>query len=229
MQFIRGGGFLMGRNGSTYENQTPAHPVLVRDFWLDTFEVTVGDVRAWCSAAGRGSASCREALSPRTSYPGRFGACTVPANRASHPVNCVAWVTANAYCSAFGKRLPTEEEWEYAARGGSQQRAFPWGEAALSASRACSSNGGNGRTETCAVGAFPADNSADGVRDLGGSVSEWTASGYGATYAETRGTRERVVRGGNWSHGNAERFTTAFRDHVAADEVAIDIGLRCAR
>jgi formylglycine-generating enzyme required for sulfatase activity len=60
-------------------------------------------------------------------------------------------------------------------------------------------------------------------------VSEWTASGYGATYAETRGTRERVVRGGNWSHGNAERFTTAFRDHVAADEVAIDIGFRCAR
>jgi hypothetical protein len=143
--------------------------------------------------------------------------------KASHPVNCVSWEDADRFCRANGKRLPTEGEWEWAARGRLRALAYPWG-SAPPADRACwdgpgSTLGKGGRNETCPGGAFPAGDSPDGFHDLGGNVREWTSSRVG---------RDRVVRGGSWGDSLAEFLAAGFRGMNKADERFELTGFRCA-
>jgi formylglycine-generating enzyme required for sulfatase activity len=95
-------------------------------------------------------------------------------DRLDHPVNCVDWAQSSTYCRAVGKRLPTEQEWEWAARGGDQSRAYPWGYRAP-ASQLCWS-GAEKRMSTCSVGSFPAGDALGGIHDLAGNVGEWTST-----------------------------------------------------
>jgi sulfatase modifying factor 1 len=187
--------------------------VAVEPFCMDVTEVTVA-AYARCVDAGACRAEELE-CGPAATW-GAPGA-------ANHPVNCVSWFEADAYCRAHGKRLPTEPEWEWAARGGPRASTYPWGEGAPAA-RACWDGDGNAkgkgeRKATCAVGAHPRSRSPDGLQDLAGNVREWTA---------TEMERFRVLRGGSWGDSLPEFLSAGFRGWNAPDERMELIGFRCA-
>ncbi len=242
---IPGGSFAMGSDdGDANANERPVHTVTVASFRLDRTEVTVADYAACVRAA-----ACSEP-EPYRDLRGDFHAsCNWrhPEGRQRHPVNCVDHAQATAYCAWMGKRLPTEDEWERAARAG-DGRKYPWGNQAPDPTRlnACGSEcppnlvakrffavapmypASDGWPETAPVGSFPAGASAQGALDLAGNVWEWTASNY-ASY--DGGVREdkRVLRGGSWGGGDprTERTTNRFRLEPTAR--AQFLGFRCAQ
>ena len=158
----------------------------------------------------------------------RSGKCTQPdtgdncnwgkESRASHPINCVDWNQATAYCAAAGKRLPTEQEWEHAASG-TDGRLYPWGNEEPS-NQACW-NRLESMAGTCPVGAFPAGASPYGALDMAGNVWEWTSSNYDAN--------ARVIRGGSVFNVVASLLRAAFRYWNDPAYRDIDLGFRCAR
>jgi formylglycine-generating enzyme required for sulfatase activity len=205
MKRIRGGAFRTAAGEGVH--------VHVRPFCLDTTEVTVA-AYARCVEAGACHGEDLECGSAATWR--RQGA-------DRHPVNCVTWFEADAFCRAHGKRLPTESEWEWAARGGPRARTYPWGEAPP-ADRACWDGEGNSagkgeRRSPCPVATHPRSTSADGLHDLGGNVREWTA---------TEVERFRVLRGGSWGDSLPEFLSAAFRGWNAPDERMELVGFRCA-
>jgi formylglycine-generating enzyme required for sulfatase activity len=221
----------MGGDGRTVEpNERPLHAVPVAPFWIDRTEVTVADMRA-CIARG----ACVE---PTV----RGIACTLPHGEGNLPMNCVSWEGADAYCRAAGKRLPTEAEWEFAARGTERIR-FPWGAAfptcatavTLRNSRSgisCSPNGPG------PVGSHPRGASPFGVLDMAGNVEEWVTDWYadryeasGTTTAATHGPAfgaAHVLRGGSWMSPPREVRVSA-RNWGSANEAGSNVGFRCAK
>lgn len=211
--------------------------VRVAPFLLDATEVTVSDYAA-CVRAGRctpaGTSVRWEGISAgeRARW---SAACNADrADRADHPVNCVDWAQAEAFCAFAGKRLPTEAEWEWAARGDAAATRYPWGEDAP-ADRACWSGAGNGaggaRSETCPVATHPRGATPGGLQDLAGDVWEWTSSeDRVATDSRGRGgTPARVARGGGFADAAPERLTAGVRALDLPTARAADLGFRCAR
>ncbi len=164
----------------SYKDEGPAHPVALDDFWIDQTEVTNGHYR-----------QCVEA-----------GGCTPPAKNSSYtcesyyddraydayPVMYVTWYQAAEYCEWAGGQLPTEAQWEYAARG-PENRIFPWGNT-FDGSRLnyCDTNcplefadktEDDGYADTAPVGGYPAGISWCGALDMAGNVREWVADWYG--------------------------------------------------
>jgi sulfatase modifying factor 1 len=171
-------------------------PVGVPTFCIDVAEVTARDY-AECVESG----SCR-AEDLACSNAATYGVSA----KGSHPVNCVSWFEADSYCRDLGKRLPSEDEWEWAARGRKRGSTYPWGEDAPAAV-ACWDGDGNeaGKGErkgTCPVKSHPRGNSPDGVTDLAGNVREWTSTEDG---------RFRVVRGGSWGDSLPAFLSAHFR------------------
>ncbi|MDB4934439.1 MAG: hypothetical protein JWP87_1411 [Labilithrix sp.] len=167
------------------------------------------------------------------------GACkptaTLPGCNASdptkrdHPINCVGYVDAKAYCEWVDKRLPSETEWELAARG-KKGRRYPWGSeppaAQLCWKRAPSDRAPLG---TCALGGFPAGNTPEGLEDMAGNVWEWTTSRY-CPYAHPNCTDERrVARGGSWASGSPDLVAPTVRNEAFETDRAASMGFRCAR
>jgi formylglycine-generating enzyme required for sulfatase activity len=153
-------------------------------------------------------------------------AITPRAERLNHPVNCIDWDRAKAYCASVGKRLPTEGEWELAARG-TDQRRFPWGAAAPSG-HACTQS-----TSTCPVGSFPAGKGPFGTQDMAGNVAEWTATEICTTYKSpfsgiVSTPCSVVVRGGSFGDKPAD-MTTTQRPRYTATMSSTGFGVRCAR
>ena len=211
MAWIPGGSFTMGQRGDT---------VTVKGFCLDVTEVTV--------AACARRATARTSWNDGTTEKGEGEICNGnKPDRQSHPVNCIDWNEATAYCEAVGKRLPTEEEWEWAARGGPKGWQYPWGNSAPG-NKACWDGQGNtagegNRQSTCAVGAFRAGANPQGVQDLAGNVWEWTSSKYEAN------SPARVYRGGSWSVFNPELLRASFRYRDSPSGRGYVLGFRCAR
>jgi sulfatase modifying factor 1 len=222
MRSIPAGTFTMG-SISGPANERPAHPVTVGAFCLDTTEVTVAAYRA-CVATGRCSSPAPERWSGPGSWTGAASpACTWGApGRDDHPLNCVSYTFAATYCEAMGKRLPTEAEWEYAARG-TDARTFPWGDDDRSAG-VCA---GGPRSATCKAGANAADLSAFGVRDLGASLREWTASPF-VSYDGCDATPGVAIRGGSWAANDHGELRAARRAAMPTSAHASDLGFRCA-
>ncbi len=185
----------------------------IGSFCMDRTEVTV-DAYASCVEVGACKATDLECGNAATWGKRGYG---------SHPLNCVTWDEAETFCREHGKRLPSEEEWEWAARGGRRALTYPWGDEPP-ADRACWDGEGNSkgtgeRKSTCAVGAYPRSKSADGIQDLAGNVREWTSTAH---------ERFRVLRGGSWGDSLPDFLSTTFRGWNAPDERMELLGFRCA-
>ena len=219
MRLIPAGMFLMGSTYSTDEQ--PVHGVRLSAFCMDETEVTVAEY-----------ANCAGCSAPDTSRVCNWGV----TGRENHPVNCVDWDQARAYCQSRGASLPTEAQWEYAARG-TDGRTYPWGNTAP-ASQVCWM-----RVPTpelsCPVRSYPLGDSPFGLADMGGNIREWTAdwyapySGSSASYVmnptgPSSGTY-RVHRGGGWASIVAAQIRAADRHSDTVSSRVDDIGFRCVR
>jgi len=234
MVFVPAGDFPMGcGEGSKItceENEQPQHKVYLDAFYIDKYEATVSQYRA-CVLEG----VCRE--SSRTRGPCLYDSPGVD----NYPVNCVDWNQAETFCKWAGKRLPTEAEWEKAARG-SDGRAYPWGNAEPSCDYAVYKNSkgtGCGTKFPRPVGDKPKGASPYGAMDMVGNVWEWTADFYGEEYyAESpvknpkgpnAGLRStRVARGGGWDSPVANVNVMKRRGRMP-QWVNRSYGIRCAK
>ena len=208
-------------------DEKPPHNVCLGGFELGKNEVTVEQYSA-CVSAG----ACSE--------PGTGGDCNWGVSgRRDHPINCVFWDQAQAYARWAHARLPTEAEWEYAARSGGRDQQYPWGDESPSCDRAIMDYWGNGcgRGATGPVCSKPGGNSAQGACDLAGNVWEWTQDSYhdsytgapgdGSAYMSPAGSY-RVYRGGSWN-GPAGFLRARGRGRAPPGYAFVFLGFRLAR
>jgi len=218
---IPAGAFVMGSATGT-PDEGPAHRLEMSTYWIDKFEVTVAQYQA-CVASG----ACAEA--------GQTAGCNATrADRSNHPINCINWEQASTYCLSASKRLPTEAEWERAARG-DDGRTYPWGEDFPSLDRL---NYNNNLGTTVEVGTYPLGVSFYGLHNMSGNVQEWTADFYSADYYANSPTVDpqgpesgtlRVVRGASWRIGiPQEVLTTTVRFAFVAGNGDSSLGFRCS-
>jgi len=208
---IPAGIFVMGAAAAySSPEERPQHEVAIARYYLDRTEVTTGAYKK-CVAGGK----CKP------THPTTF--CNEPhTDRDNHPINCVDFYQAEAYCKAVDRRLPSEREWEYAARGGAEQRTFSWGEEPPSSANACYQHG-----ESCPAAAFAAG--AFGLFDMSGNVWEWTSSWFGEYPSELKTGSHKVYRGGSWSRRFPKWLRNAVRNRYLPTELSAGVGFRCAR
>jgi len=207
--------------GGDFEDERPAHKVVVEAFEIDKFEVTNEEFERFVFETGY----VTDAEKAGDSMPWRVYAEGKP----KHPVVKVSWNDAMTYCEWAGKRLPTEAEWEKAARG-TDGRAYPWGDEWDPAKANTKEGGYRGTT---IVGSFPAGASPYGVMDMAGNVAEWTADWYkaypGSDFASPYfGEKYRVIRGGGW-FSDKELVRASSRSASSVDLANDDVGFRCAK
>lgn len=222
---IESGEFAMGSTRGS-SNERPVHDVTVSSFEMSKTEVTVFQYGRCIERGG-----CNEA-------PGVSDGCNWEVNgRSNHPVNCVSWTQAREFCEWAEGRLPSEAEWEYAARSEGRNQEYPWGDEHPSCERAVMSDGGSGCGEnrTWAVCSKPRGNTAQRLCDMAGNVWEWVEDVYLDSYdnappdgsARVAGGSDRVRRGG--SFGYAVALRGADRSYAPPGLADVYLGFRCAR
>jgi formylglycine-generating enzyme required for sulfatase activity len=262
MIHIPGGEYFMGADDGP-EPEHPAHHVMLSPFCIDRFEVTVAKYKACsdrgaCKRAGTANEWAGISEHDHKVFDPLCNARELE-GRPNHPINCVDWDMAEQYCAAepHGARLPTEAEWEFAARG-PDGRMYPWGDEQPSPAHlnACGLEcvawgkanhveetamyqADDGFPNTAPVGSFPAGKSRYGVQDVAGNVWEWVADFY-APYPKkggdmpdnpkgpTTGT-ERVIRGGSWNGKDPAWVRPTFRFRGMPTDRSYGIGFRCAK
>lgn len=227
MVYVPEGEFTMGSD--SYDNEQPVHTVYLDAFWIDETEVT-NAMYALCVRAGACDPPSDTSSYTRTSYYGNM-------QYDNYPVNYVSWNDAQAYCAWADARLPTEAEWEKAARG-TDGRTYPWGNTSPTCNLANYRPSGNGCAgDTSAVGSYLAGASPYGALDMAGNVWEWVNDWYDENYYSQSPTsnpqgsasgQDRVVRGGSWGYRGID-VRSAVRDWFGPDFANDDIGFRCVR
>lgn len=217
---IPGGRFVRG--DSELYNSPPKN-VAVAGFALGVTKVMVTAYQACYQAAQLGDPRARGCTKPYTDD--EF--CTwEKQGKERHPINCIDAAQAEGFCRFLGLRLPSETEWEYAARGGKEQRRYTWGFSDPNADdvQLC----WNRRNGTCPVQERPERRGAFGLYDMAGNVYEWTSSPYCGDYGASCGASRRVVRGGSWHDLNAPYARGAYRYDRVPDSHYNVVGFRCA-
>ena len=220
---LPGGHFAMGSD--QWSDSRPVHQVVVKPFQIAKTPVTNRQYRA-CVEAG----ACA---------PLDVKCATAPFTGDDQPVVCVTWEQASAFSRWAGGRLPSEAEWEYAARSGGKKRKHPWGDEPATCERAVLSEGGYGcgRKASWPVCSKPKGNTEQGLCDMAGNVYEWVEDAYHETYekAPTDGgawedpeAKHRVVRGGSWSR-KADYLGTSLRAAADPGNANVTLGFRPAR
>lgn len=216
------GRFEMGN--AVDRGEMPLHRVLLSSFWIDRTEVTNADYER-CMLAGICQPPVRSSSYSRPEYFGN-------PNYADYPVIYVTWEDADSFCQWAGGRLPSEAEWEFAARG-PDERIYPWGDQAPLAGRL---NFDFSVGDTSPVDSYPSGASPYGVLDMPGNVAEWVADWYASNYytqspsSDPTGpaaTDERVVRGGSWLD-SASMVRADSRLAYPPDSAFVNLGFRCA-
>jgi len=222
---IPAGEFTMGRTKLTPDDARGMRPRILLDdrpehrVWLDSFsidmtEVTHGAYEKFLAATKR-----------RPPYH------WVQRPAPEVPIYNVDWEDASAYCAWAGKRLPTEAQWERAARGGIEAASFPWGDEKPDTKLALF----NVSTGAGPVARFPPN--GFGLFDMAGSVSEWTSDWFEREYYSVSPPKNpqgpergqyRVIRGGAWSD-SPDRITVFFRNWVRPNQRTPNVGFRCAQ
>ena len=242
MVLIPAGTFWMGCNAakdsSCQDNEKPQHKVTLSAYYMDLTETTVGQYKA-CVDAGVCTAPSAAQPADHATYPGLR----------NNPVNNVTWTQAQQYCQwrGVGFDLPTEAQWEMAARGSCEKngsaaddagcaaamRTYPWGEAVASASYAVMT----GSWATAAVGSKPAGDSPYGLHDMAGNVWEWSRDWYGEKYYSSSPATDplnsvsdsyRVGRGGS-RYIDAVSLRAGFRTYDTPSDADDYLGMRCMR
>ena len=220
MVLVPAGDFIMGADDGDADEQ-PVHAVYLDAFFIDAFEVTVAQYRV-CVDAG--------ACEPPTSASLCNWYASMPED---HPINCMYWNDAASYCQWANLRLPTEAQWEKAARG-VDGRTFPWGE---DFDRGKANYGDGGIMRTTSVLQYPDGVSPYGAYDMAGNVWDWVDDWYHPQYyADTPASNPtgpdsgslRVLRGGShWFDAAMMRSTS--REPYHPQQTDVDIGFRCSR
>lgn len=234
MIFIPPGDFIIGSNQvdsqslakefgerekNYYENEKPERKIFLKGFYIDKFEVTIKDYLAFMIETGHEA-------------PPNWLGSTILGERGTHPVSVVSWFDAKEHCEWAGKRLPTEEEWEKAARGPNGNQ-YPWG------NKFDKEKANLAGEDTVPVGKMTKDKSYYGVRDMAGNVMEWTLSWYKAypgsnLQSKYLGGIYKVVRGGAGSFKGHYSLGIIYsrsphREYYSPHGKGIDLGFRCAK
>ncbi len=218
-RYVPAGEFLMGslpNDPNSEEDEKPRHTVYLEAFWIDQTEVT-NRMYSMCIAAG----ACTKPVSTESDL----------VEKPDHPVRGVTWFQAQKYCQWSDRRLPTEAEWEKAARG-PDGRLFPWGDQKPNADLV---NFDFVMNDILDVGKFPKGASAYQAYDMAGNVWEWVADWYAENYYSEAPYRNpigpgsgnrRVIRGGAWNTAEqAIRSANRFWAFPGRDDFT---GFRCA-
>lgn len=256
MKRIPGGAFRMGTSGG-FAYERPVHVVAVKPFWMDAHAVTVAEFAEFVKATGYRTEA------EKAGWSGAFrggewkktdGADWLhpegpeSAAAANEPVTQVSWNDANAYAGWAKKRLPTEAEFEYAARGGLEGKRYSWGDELKPHGRPVANwwqgvfpernTGEDGYSGRAPVGRFPPN--GYGLYDMAGNVWQWCADWFSESYyaqspkadpqGPVRGV-ERVMRGGSWmcSENYCRGYRVASRSHATPDSALNNLGFRCVR
>jgi len=248
---IPAGEFLMGSDDAD-KDERPVHPVFVDEFYLAACPVTVAEYRAFAGESGYRPIAVRELpVLVAPDYRERFREIAEhyvwkdgqsPEGLDDHPVTLVQFVDAVEYCRWLSRktgkpmRLPTEAEWEKAARGGLEGRRYPWGDD-IEPSRAnfLPDSSLKAKRSTQPVASYPPNGYQ--VYDMAGNVWEWVSDWYDPeyyTFSEHRNPqgpptgRFRCVRGGSWVNDDVSFLRCAHRHEVPADTYAYSVGFRVA-
>ena len=220
MVLIPGGSFQMGcvpGDSDCAAREKPRHRVTLDSFFMDVYEVTQGEYQRVIGT-----------------NPAKFNDCGP-----NCPVEMVSWNDAKSYCEKVGKRLPTEAEWEYAARGGLEGKKYPWGDARATCDYAVMDHGGDGcgKDRTWQVGSKPKGKNGYGLYDMAGNVWEWCEDWYGENYYASSSQNNptgplsgsaRVLRGGSWLN-YAWYLRASYRTGGTPTGSNGGIGFRCVR
>ena len=212
MVYVPGGEFMMGRN-SDDPRETPAHKVTVNPFFIDVYEVTCAEYKKYLD------------LNPDQPAPSNWVERRIPDASASLPVTGVDWYQAKGFGAWSKKRLPTEAEWEFAARG-TDGRLYPWGHewrAGLANTGTAERGPGDGQVHMKEIGFFKGK-SPYGVYDMVGNAWEWTASDFEAypggvlSRAIYSSSDLKVIRGGSWATKDRQATVALRRGYRATGE-----------
>ena len=222
MMLIPGGSFQMGDHfNEGGKDEQPVHTVELDACYMDVHEVTVGQFKQFVEQS-------------RYNYGGNWDSVAKYSPRDKYPMIYVDWVDATAYAKWAGKRLPTEVEWEYAARGGLIGKRYPWGDEISHDDANYDGTGGKDKWSKCSpVGSFAAN--GYGLYDMAGNVHEWCADRYGSDYYSNSPTKnppgpdtgsDRVLRGGSWGR-DTYGLRVAHRNVNSPNNRTYRYGFRC--
>ncbi len=233
MVYVPAGEFSMGSENG-YDNELPVHTVYLDAYWIDKYEVSNAQYAAFLNATGGNQKMDGyywvDAGDEAVRINEQNGTWKVQDGYGDHPMVEVSWYGAQAYCEWAGGGLPTEAEWEKAARG-TDERTYPWGEGIdcnLANYKNCVGN-------TTAVGSYPGGASPYGALDMAGNVWEWVSDWYddgyysGSPAKNPHGPADgayRVLRGGSW-YNDVNLLRAANRLRGNPNYTGVDNGFRC--